>query len=352
MPHPARRTFTRRRALVTAAFVTALATGLPLAACGGGDDDASADGALVVYSGRNETLIKPLFEAFSAATGITVSVKYGSSANLAATLLEEGDKTPAAVFVSQDAGALGALEAKDRLATLPAATLAKVPDAYRSRTGHWVGVSGRVRVLVYNPTLVPAAMLPTTVTALTGPAWKGKLGIAPTNASFQAFVTAMRVSAGEAAAKAFLEGLQANDPTTFDGNAVIVEEVDQGRLAAGLVNHYYLAEKAAEAGGLDKITARNHYFAGDLGGLLNVGGAAVLAGASGDPRATQLVDFLLGPEGQSFFADKTKEYPLVAGTRSDPSIPPLTELKPPAFDLSRLEDLAGTLALLDEVGLT
>ncbi len=339
------------RRLLAAAATALLLT--PLAACSQSEaDKLGGSGGLVVYSGRNENIIAPLLEQFEKDTGINVAVKYGSSANLAATLLEEGAKTPADVFLSQDAGALGALQQANRLAALEPALLAKVPQEFRSREGRWVGVSGRVRVLVYNPDLVPTATLPTSVFDLVKPEWRGKIGIAPPNASFQAFVTAMRVTKGEAVTKQFLEGLKANEPKTFEGNALIVDEVDSGRLAAGLVNQYYLAEKIAEAGA-GTVKARNYYFPkGDLGGLVNVGGVGVIDDPDTDPRAKQFIEFLLGKAGQEFFANVTKEYPLVAGFAADPSLPPLANLESPDIDLSKLDSLEQTLALLDEVGLT
>ena len=339
---------------MTARRLLALASALlllPLSACSSGGDDLETDG-LVLYSGRNENIIAPLLAEFERSTGIDLAVKYGSSANLAATLLEEGDKTPADLFLSQDAGALGALQAAGRLAALDQSALSKVPVEFRSRTGRWVGVSGRVRVLVYNPDLVPPAMLPKSVFDLAKPEWKGKVGIAPPNASFQAFVTAMRVTRGADETRTFLKALKANEPKTFEGNALIVDEVDSGRLAAGLVNQYYLAEKVAEAGP-GVVKAKNHFFPkGDLGGLVNVGGVGVLDDPDTDPRAKQFVDFLLAKAGQEFFAEVTKEYPLVAGFAADPSLPPLASLDPPDVDLSELESLEETLALLDEVGLT
>ena len=343
-----------RRLLAGLAAAVVLAT----AACGSGDEAptpgaAGSQDGLVVYSGRNETLIAPLLEQFTEATGIAVTPRYGTSAELAAQLLEEGDRTPADVFLSQDAGALGALQEAKRLEPLPEATLTKVPAKYRSAQGAWVGVSGRSRVLVYNPDLVQAADLPASVFDLTKPAYKGKVGFAPTNASFQAFVTGMRVSAGEERTKAFLEGFQANDPQSFEGNVQILEAVDSGTIAYGLINHYYLYEKAAEAGGLDKVTARNYLFPGaDPGSLVNVGGVGVLTGKqSGNAQA--FVDYLLSTEGQTYFAEQTKEYPLVAGVPvALEGLPPLAELGGPDVDLSQLSSLQQTLALLDEVGLT
>ncbi|MBC7373656.1 MAG: extracellular solute-binding protein [Frankiales bacterium] len=346
---------TPRRAATGLAGLALLAT----AACGSdtsptiSSEGASSQQALVVYSGRNEKLIAPLLEQFTAATGIAVTPRYGGSAELAAQLLEEGSRTPASIFLSQDAGALGAMQEVGGLEPLPQATLDKVPAKYRSDQGAWVGVSGRSRVLIYNPTMIKAADLPKSVFELTDPAYKGKVGYAPTNASFQAFVTAMRVSAGEARTEQFLTGFAANDPQSFDGNIPIVEAVNAGTIPFGLVNHYYLYEKAAEAGGLDKLTARNYLFPGaDPGSLVNVGGVGVLKG-KGSASAQAFVDYLLSTPGQTFFAEQTNEYPLVAGVPVDlQGLPPLTELGGPAIDLSQLESLDQTLALLDKVGIT
>lgn len=347
---------TTRTLLAAAAALTVLAT----AACGTDSETASpgpgaSEGgdALVVYSGRNENLIAPLLEMFTETTGIEVTARYGGSAELAAQLLEEGDRTPADVFLSQDAGALGALQDVDGFAVLPQESLDKVPAQYRSTTGAWVGVSGRSRSLVYNPDMVAAADLPASVFDLTDEQYSGKVGFAPTNASFQAFVTGMRVSAGEDRTRQFLEDFAANDPQPYDNNVAIVDAVNSGQLPFGLVNHYYLYERAEEAGGLDNITARNYLFPGDdPGSLVNVAGVGILAG-SDDERARSFVDFLLSEQAQTYFAQETKEYPLVDGVANDiPDLPPLAELQGPDVDLSELDSLSETLALLDEVGIT
>ena len=349
----------RRRPRLLAALVAGAL--LATAGCGSGGSGSGGDGVseaaeageLIVYSGRNKKLIAPLLEKFTESTGIEVTARYGGSAELAAQLLEEGSRSPASVFLSQDAGALGALQDADLLAPLEPAVLDRVDPKYRSRDGRWVGVSGRSRVLVYNPEQVAEADLPKSVFDLTKPEYKGKVAFAPTNASFQSFVTAMRVSAGEERTREFLEGLKANDAEAYEGNIPIVEAVDSGEIPFGLVNHYYLFERAAEAGGLDELTARNHLFPGDdPGSFVNVAGVGVLNGkASADAKA--LVDYLLGGEAQRYFAEETKEFPLVAGVESDvPGLPPLSSLQGPDVDLSELDSLEQTLALLDEVGLT
>src|SRR5688572_103113 len=278
----------RSRAALALAVLALVA---PLTACGA--DDQPGDKRLTVYSGRLESLVKPILEQFQQATGITVEVRYGDSAAMAAQLLEEGQKSPADVFLAQDAGALGAVAKKGLLAKLADDALGKVPAAYRARNGQWVGVTGRSRVLVYNSSLVPAADLPRSVLELTDPKWNGKIGIAPTNASFQAFVTALRIKHGEERAKQFLTDLKANGAQIRANNVNIVTEVNEGKLAAGLVNHYYVFARAKEAGTtVDKIPARLHYFPdGDIGALVNVSGVGVLTKAGTDPDAKALVDF-------------------------------------------------------------
>ena len=351
------RTSRRRLAALLAAGALATAGCSSDSSAGAPKEDdvaaAAQAGELVVYSGRNKKLIEPLLEMFTASTGIEVAARYGGSAELAAQLLEEGGRTPASVFLSQDAGALGALQDADRLASLDDAALEKVPAKYRSAEDRWVGVSGRSRVLVYNPEIVAENDLPESVFDLTKPEYEGKVAFAPTNASFQSFVTAMRVSEGEERTKEFLEGLKANDAQAYDGNIVIVDAVDKGEIPFGLVNHYYLYEKAAEAGGLEELTARNHLFPGDdPGSFVNVAGVGVLAGKeSADAEA--FVAYLLSEEAQTYFAERTKEFPLVEGVESDvPGLPPLESLQGPDVDLSEIDTLEQTLALLDEVGLT
>ncbi|WP_436762236.1 iron ABC transporter substrate-binding protein [Streptosporangium sp. V21-05] len=336
---------------------------LGLAACGGAATDTTgATGTaaspatgkkITVYSGRSESLVKPLLEKFTAQTGIAVEARYAATAAMATQLLEEGEKSPADAFFAQDAGALGAVAKKGLFAPLPATALDKVPAAYRAKSGEWVGVTARSRVLVYNPGLVPAAQLPASVFDLTDPAWKGKIGVAPTNASFQAFVTAVTVQHGQDKAKEFLAGLKANDPQIREGNGPILEEVDSGKIAAGLINHYYLGELAKEKGTTpDTLTAKLHFFPdGDSGALVNVAGVGVLRKAAQNPDAQALVTYLLSAEAQKYFAEETFEYPVLADAVPPAGVPALQELKAPAVDLNDLDRLEATIALIRESGL-
>ena len=304
---------------------------------------------LTVYSGRSESLIGPLVEQFEAATGADLEVRYGDSAELAALLLEEGDRSPADIFFAQDAGALGAVAGAGLLSPLAQATLDLVPAAFRDPVGSWVGLSGRARVLAWSTQRLTEADLPASVTDLTNPAWKGRIGWAPTNASFQSFVTALRVLTGEDAARAWLEGIMANEPVVYEGNTQAVEGVAAGEVDVALVNHYYLMRLLAENG--DAYPVANHFFpAGDPGALVNVAGAGVLASSDTPDASGALIDWLLGPEAQSYVATGTYEYPLISGVTADPRLPALDAIGSPLVDLGRLADLQGTVALLQEVG--
>ncbi|MFF3690046.1 iron ABC transporter substrate-binding protein [Streptomyces sp. NPDC002187] len=312
-----------------------------------------ADKKITVYSGRSEELVKPVIEDFEKASGITVDVRYGETAQMAAQLQEEGGRSPADVFLAQDAGALGAVTGHGLFATLPDQVLDKVPSAYRAEGGQWVGVTGRARVMVYNVDEVPRADLPRSVFEVTEPEWKGKVGIAPTNGSFQAFITAMRVKYGDERTQDFLNGLKANDAQIREGNAPIVADVDKGTLAAGLVNHYYVYELAKEEGtSVDDLKAQNHFFPDkDIGSLVNVSGVGVLKKAGDDPDAREFVDYLLGTGAQTYFAEETFEYPLVAGVDTAPGLPELSSLAAPDLDLDDLADLETTIKMIKDAGL-
>jgi iron(III) transport system substrate-binding protein len=333
-----------------------LAAGLTLgvAACGGGSgggDEVDAS-KLVIYSGRQEQLVGSLIEQFEKASGIDVSVRYGNTAQLAAQLLEEGDRTKADVFFSQDGGALGALAKAGRLATLPQPVLDKVPAAFRAEDGTWTGASGRARVIVYDPKQVPAAEVPDSVFALTDPKWKGKVGIAPSNASFETFVTAIRVLKGDDVARKWLADMKANDVKTYDNNVAILNATEDGVLGLGLINHYYWYEQVAEEG-LDKVPARLKFLpGGDPGALVNVAGVGVLKGSDRSEQANRFAEYLLSPDAQQYFSQKTKEYPLVAGTPMPKDLPPLTGLQSPKIDLADLDTLEQTLTMIEQAGLT
>lgn len=348
-------------------LVLVLAVSAPLAACGqeppGGGEQAGGttgettqegpfrpeEGSLVVYSGREEALVGPVIEQFEEESGVEAQVRYGDTAELAATVLEEGENSPADVFFAQDPGALGALTDEERFRELPRGTLEQVPERFRSPDGLWVGTSGRARVVAYNTETLSPEELPDSIFGFTDPEWSGRIGWSPTNGSFQAFVTALREIEGEDRAREWLEGIQANDPLVYPDNLTALEGVAAGEVDVAFVNHYYLYRALEEQG--EGFGARNYYLKnGDPGALVLAAGAGVLD-TSDDPQASEeFVEYLLSPEAQQFFADETYEYPMVDGVETEESLVPLAEIESPDVDLSNLDDLQGTLELLQETG--
>ncbi len=331
-----------------------LITAFALAGCAGNDDGAPT--TLTVYSGREEELVAPLFDRFEAETGIGVEVRYGDSAELAATIAEEGDNSPADVFFAQDPGSLGAVGGEGLLAKLPSTILERVPDRFRDADGNWVGTSGRARVLAYNTDELSEREVPDSVFDLTDPKWKGKVGLAPTNASFQAFVTVMRLDVGDERTLEWLVALKSNEPKFYEKNTPVVEAVASGEIQLGLVNHYYLYLVKEELG--EDAAVENTYLPGDdPGALVSVAGAAVLKSSENSEEAERFVDFLLSDESQRFYTEDAEEaeIPLVEGIEPREGVPSLDELEDRGPDV-RLDELGSelekTLELLNETGFT
>jgi iron(III) transport system substrate-binding protein len=280
-------------------------------------------------------------------------VRYADSAELAATIAEEGDNSPADVFFAQDPGSLGAVD--KQLEILPDTILDRVAPSFRDFSGFWVGTSGRARVIVYNTDELTEAEVPDSVFELTAPRWKGKIGIAPTNASFQAFVTAMRLDVGDARTKRWLEELKANDPKFYEKNTPTVEAVASGEIQLGLVNHYYLYLVKEEQP--DAPIANKYLPGNDPGALVSVAGAGILVRAEHADAAERFVEFLLEDEQQRFYTEEAEEaeIPLVEGIAPREGVPTLDELagRGPNVDLSSFgNELERTLELLNETGYT
>lgn len=304
-----------------------------------------ADEPLTVYSGRSEALVGPVIDAFTEVSGIPVEVKYADTAELAALLLEEGDRSPADVYFAQDAGALGAVAGL--LAGLPEDLLTLVPAAFSDLDGRWVGISGRARTAAYTTT--EELELPSSILDFTDPSWSGRIGWAPANGSFQAFVTALRVIEGEDVAREWLEGILANQPVAYPNNTAAVEGVAAGEVDVAFVNHYYLLRLLAEHG-QDYPVAQTFFDDGDPGSLVNVAGVGQVASTNQPEASLALIEYLLSNEAQSYFSESTYEYPLVEGVAADPRLPTIADIQAPDVDLSALADLQGTVDLLRDVG--
>lgn len=320
----------------------AVVVGLLIGACGDADDP------LLIYSGRGEELVGPLIEEFRESSGLEVEVRYAGSTELASTLLEEGSSTEADVFLAQDPASLGLTA--PLMATLPSEVVSAVPSRFRDRGHRWVGVSGRIRAIIYDRDQVQVADLPHSIDDLLDPRWAGMIGVAPTNGSFLAFVAAMILDRGEAATLEWLQALAALDPLDYPKNSPIVAAADAGEVGLGLVNHYYLLRLQAEGGGK---RAANHFLsAGDPGSLVMPSGLGVLANSEQSEDAHNFIEFMLSETAQRYFAEQTYEYPLAAGVRPAASLPPIDSIPSPDIDLSDLHTaLERATDLVAEAGL-
>lgn len=331
-------------------FLLALALLTLVAGCADAPPPADS-AALTVYSGRGQSVAEPLVERFEAATGIAVDILYGDSFPLAERLLREGDATRADVFWAQEAGALGTVADAGLFAALPDSLLDRVPPFYRNAAGTWLATSGRARILAYAPARVDAEALPATTFDLADSVWAGRVGWAPGNASFKAFVTAMRVQHGDARTRAWLEAMQANDAQTFASNRAIFEALAKGRIDLGLPNHYYLPRFKANDAAYPVEQA--FFVPGDVGNLLNVAGAGVLATSDRADDARRFLAFLITDATQRYFVDEVQEYPVRPTGPLPAGLVPIDTLSRarPTLDLDALRDHPATVALLRELGL-
>lgn len=328
----------KKSLLAAAAVAAALTSGAALAQ------------DLTLYSGRGETLVAPIIDAFTAETGITVSVRYGGTAELAVLLQEEGDATPADLYWAQDAAALGSVV--DAFATLPDDIQGLVPAKLRDADGRWIGTSGRARVIVYSPERFTEDDWPATMADLTDPRYRGRMALPPTNGSFLAHVTALRVVEGDEAARAWLEGIIANEPVIVRNNTAVLQAIADGEADFGIANNYYLGRFLARDA--DFPVAQGHFSQnGDIGNLLLVAGMGVMAASDNQDAAADFIRFLLSPQAQQYFTGQVYEYPVTSGMIAAPGTPSLDDLEAiaPAVDLNTIGDLEGTLEMLRDLGL-
>ncbi|MBI2851616.1 MAG: iron ABC transporter substrate-binding protein [Chloroflexi bacterium] len=303
---------------------------------------------LTIYSGRAESLVKPIIEQFGNVAGVKVQVRYGGTAEMAAAILEEGKNSPADVFFAQDPGGLGAVDSL--LMPLPDTILSLVPARFRSPKGTWVGISGRARVVVYNSQKLAENDLPDDIWDFTDPKWKNRMGWAPTNASFQAMVTAMRVLWGEEKTEQWLKGMQSNNPKVYPNNTAQVNAAGAGEIDVGFPNHYYLYGIMQEKG--ESFPARNYYMrGGGPGSVVLVAGTGILETSKNKEAAQRFMEFMLSPVAQQYFASQTFEYPVIAGVKTHRLLKPLAEVKSPDVDMPQMADVKGTVNLLRKVGI-
>ena len=303
------------------------------------------EGELTVYSGRGEFLVGELVGSIDDLyDDLDLTVRYGGSTDLVNQIVNEGEGSPADVFYSVNAGALGALADEGRTQALPADVTETVREEFR--TEQWVGTSGRARTVPYNTDEYDESELPDDIMAYPEE-FDGDLGWAPTYGSAQAFVTAMRILEGEDATREWLEAMVERGAATYPDEFRTCQEIADGQIDAAFTNHYYI--QRVLDGNPDAPIATS-FTEGDAGAVFNVAGAAVIDSAADADLAANFVRHLLSAEAQDYFARSTFEYPLIPEVEPIGDLPSIDELDVPDIDLTELSDLEATVDLMREAG--
>jgi iron(III) transport system substrate-binding protein len=313
----------------------------------------SSSTTVTLYSGQHPQTVDALVSGFEAATGINVAVRPGDEDQLTDQIIEEGARSPADVIYTENSLPLEALAQRHMLALVDSSTLARVPSKYDSPTRHWVGVSARVSVLVYNTHLIKKSELPSSVLALAGNTWKNKIGIAPGETDFQPVIEAVLLRYGRARTISWLDALKVNAGShIYPDNESLVAAVNDGQVAAGVINHYYWYRLRAEVGPGHMQSALWYFASRDPGYVLDISGAAVLASSKHKKAAQEFLAYLVSTKGQEIIAHSDSfEYPIGSKVKTAKPIRPFGELLPDPLSIAQLGDGATPVALLQQVGL-
>jgi iron(III) transport system substrate-binding protein len=339
---------TRRIAGLVAAF--ALAAGL-LAGCG--SFSSGSGRSITLYNGQHEQTTDSLVAGFEKATGIEVNVRNDDEDTLADEIVTEGSNSPADVVYTENSPALEYLQGKGLLAPVEPSTLARTPSKWNSPQGDWLGVSARVSVLIYNPSLISASELPSKVSELANPKYKGKLAFAAGETDFQPIVTSYAHTYGEAAALKWLEAIKENaGGHIYPDNETIADEVNRGAAAFGVVNQYYWYRMRAELGA-SNVPSKITYFAPrDPGYVLDISSAGILKSSKHRADAQKFLAFIVSKQGQEIIAHSISfEYPIASGVSTAAPETPFDQLQPNPITIPELGDGSTAIALLRKAGL-
>jgi iron(III) transport system substrate-binding protein len=351
----------RAMTAAVAAAAVALTASAALAGCGTGAAPGGGT-TITLYNGQHEQTADNLITAFERKTGINVVVRSGDEDVLADQIATEGGKSPADVFFTENSAPLESLQEKGLLASVDASTLANTPSKFNSPQGDWVGVSARVSVLIYNPSLISASQLPTHVSQLADPQYRGKLALAPGETDFQPIVTAYQRAYGTAATLTWLRASYANAQAgnhIYPDNETIADEVNRGEAAFGIVNQYYWYRLRAEIGAANVHSKITYFASGDPGYVLDVSGAAVLKSSKHQAAAQKFLAFLVSKQAQEIIATPgtgagqslSFEYPIASGVTTKAGETPFSQLSPYPITIAELGNGTTAITLMTRAGL-
>jgi len=305
---------------------------------------------LVVYNAQHEELLDELVPLFEEESGLDVELRGGKDLEMANQIVEEGEDSPADVFLTENSPAMSIVDNAGLFAELPEAATAPIPEQYVPADHAWTGFLARSTVAMYNTDTMTEADMPASILDFAEPEWRGRVSFSPTGADFQAIVSAVLEAEGEEATAAWLEGLAENG-TVLDNNLVVMQSVNEGEVDAGIAYHYYWYRDQKEAGDNSDSTALHFFGDQDPGAFVSISGAGVLASSEHQDAAQQFVEFLTSTEGQQAMADSyALEYPLNPDATLDPVVKPFDELEPPEIDPASLNGPKVT-ELMTEAGL-
>ena len=311
---------------------------------------AADQGTIVLYNGQHKATTLKLLEAFTAATGIQVESRKGSSTQLANQIIEEGAHSPADMFYSEESPPVAALAERGLLARLQDATLAQVREGYRDPHGLWTGVTARCRVTAYNKSMIKESELPASVLDMATEAWKGRVAFVPTSGAFQQQIVAISHLKGRDAALDWLKGLKRNGEI-YGSNKAAMAAVERGEIATALINNYYWYNLAREKG-MDKMQSALHFSGnGDPGALVTVSAVGVLKTAKHAQAAQKLAEFMTGMAGQENLAKAVAEWPMNPKVKPGFGLKPFEDLHPPKVNPANLQGAEDALQLRREAGL-
>lgn len=306
---------------------------------------------LTLYNAQHENLVKGMIEGFTRETGVQVDIRSGKDFDLANQIVQEGGGSPADAFITENSPAMQVVAAKGLFAPIDRATLAQVPARFSPTVGDWMGVAGRSTVFVYNPQTLATSALPGSIMDLSGDDWKGKFGIAPSGADFQAIVSAVVALKGAASAGSWLKGLKANGKI-YSGNGAIMRAVNGGEIPGGIIYHYYWYQDRADAGTNSKNTELHYFQSKDAGGFFSISGLGALKSSKHPTEAQALLRYLTGKAGQQVLANGTcsLEYTLNPEVAVNSRLKPFSELSIPEVDPAKLNG-AQVINLMQQAGL-
>jgi iron(III) transport system substrate-binding protein len=321
-----------------------------LAGCGG---TKTAGSSITLYNGQHVETTDALVTAFEKQTGIQVNVRSDDEDVFANQIVQEGSRSPADVFYTENSPALEFLQAKGLLAPVDPSTLSHVASKYNSPQGDWVGVTARVSVLIYNTTLLKPGQLPTSVMQLADPRWKGKLALAAGETDFQPIVTSIVKAHGKAATLSWLQAVKSNAGShIYPDNEIVTDMVNRGQAAIGIINHYYWYRERYDVGASNMHSAIAYLAPGDPGYVIDVSGAAVLRSSSHKAEAQRFLAFIVSKQGQEIIAhSRSYEYPLGSAVTTAQGLRPFDSLRPASISIADLGTGSEAVTLLQEVQL-